>query len=273
MFLHTYLPNPILMHIGRLTVHWYGLFLALGALAGYFVFVKLGRRYGFKTIELENLFFVTIFVGLIGARLYHVLNEWAYYTKHPGEIVQLWNGGLAIHGALIAGVVVFILFARMKKRSFWLIADIAAPAVVIGQAIGRWGNYFNQELFGRPTSLPWGIPINQLNRPFEYFNNTYFHPTFLYEFLGSLVVFGILLLLHRRRLASSKQDGAIIAQTSGIIAVIYLITESLVRIGTESLRIDRVPLIGGIRLPLLVSAAIALTAAVILFFRLRKRRT
>ncbi|MFH0828756.1 MAG: prolipoprotein diacylglyceryl transferase [Candidatus Kerfeldbacteria bacterium] len=272
MFLHTFLPNPILAHFGRLTIHWYGLFLALGALAGYIVFIKLGRRYGFKTIELENLFIVTILVGLIGARLYHVFNEWSYYTQHPREILSIWNGGLAIHGALIAGIIVIILFARMKKRSFWLIADIAAPAVVIGQAIGRWGNYFNQELFGKPTNLPWGIPIDQLNRPFEYFNNTYFHPTFFYEFIGSLIVFGLLLFLHRRRLTASQKDSNAIAKTAGIIAVVYLITESLVRMGTESLRIDRVPLIAGIRLPLLVSALIAITAAAILFFRLRKRR-
>lgn len=269
MFLHTFRPNPILAHIGSLTLHWYGLFLALGALAGFFVFIKLGKRYGFRGADLENLFFITIIAGLIGARIYHVLNEWSYYTAHPNEILSIWNGGLAIHGALIAGVIVFILFARAKKLSFWLLTDIAVPALAIGQAIGRWGNYFNQELYGKPTSLPWGIPIEPLNRPLQYLNSAYFHPTFLYESLGSLLVFGLLLYMHKRLTATYTKKAGEAVTRAGMITFVYLITESFVRIGSELLRIDRVPTIGGVRLPLLVSIGIALAAGVLIAVRMR----
>ncbi len=270
MFLHTYIPDPILGHIGRLTVHWYGLFLAVGALAGYLVYVKLGRKYGLKQFDLENLFFIEIVAGLIGARLYHVLNEWTYYAKHPSEIMSVWNGGLAIHGALIAGLLVAWWFTRVKKLPFWLIADIAVPALAIGQAIGRWGNYFNQELFGGPTSLPWGIPIEQLNRPIQYINDVYFHPTFLYESLGSIAVFVMLILLHRKKLAQRNASGTSPLPV-GVIALAYFAAESIVRVLTETLRVDRVPLIFNVRLPLLVGLLIAIGASVILIRRIRKQ--
>ena len=273
MFLHTFNPNPILAHLGSFTIHWYGLFLALGALAGYVVFIKLGQRYGLKGTSLENLSFIAVIAGLVGARLYHVLNEWSYYAAHPNEILSIWNGGLAIHGALIAGLIVFFVYARRKKMSFWLLTDIAVPALALGQAIGRWGNYFNQELYGRPTSLPWGIPIEPLNRPLQYMNDKFFQPTFLYESLGSLAVFVLMLYLHKRLLAGTQQgkDSHGIVRNAGFIALVYFIVESLVRAGTELLRIDRVPSIGGVRLPLLVSLAIAIAAGVILFVLIRRR--
>jgi len=273
MFLHTFNPNPILAHLGSFAIHWYGLFLAVGALAGYLVFIRLGRRYGIKVADLENLFFFTLIAGLVGARIYHVLNEWSYYAAHPGEILSIWNGGLAIHGALIAGLVVFLLFARKKKLSFWLLADIAAPALALGQAIGRWGNYFNQELYGGPTSLPWGIPIEPLNRPLQFLDDKFFHPAFLYESLGSFAVFVLMVYLHRRFLAGTKNgsDNRSVVRGAGFIALTYLITESLVRAGTELIRIDRVPTIADVRLPLLISIAIALAAGVALFMLMRRR--
>ncbi len=273
MFLHTFNPNPILAHLGSFTLHWYGLFLAVGTLAGYIVFIKLGKRYGLKNADLENLFFIAIVFGLIGARIYHVLNEWSYYAAHRNEILSIWNGGLAIHGALIAGFVVFLLFARRKKVSFWLLADIAAPALAIGQAIGRWGNYFNQELYGGPTSLPWGIPIEPLNRPLQFLDEKFFHPAFLYESIGSFAVFALMLYLHKRFLAGSKRgtDNRTVVHGAGLIALTYLITESLVRAGTELVRIDRVTTIAGVRLPLLMSIAIALAAGIALYMLLRRR--
>lgn len=268
MFLHTYNPQPILDSLGPLTVHWYGLTLSLAALAGFFVLRQLGRRYGLRLSDLETLFFWIVIAGIIGARLYHVLNEWGYYTAHPADIVKIWNGGLAIHGGVLAGLVVVYFFARKKKISGWLLADLLAPALALGQAIGRWGNYFNQELFGRPTDLPWGIPIDAFNRPPEYILSKYFHPTFLYESLGSLAVFVILIILHRKRLNQKNNHTAFPA---GLIVLIYFIMEPLVRIGTEWLRIDRVPIIAGVRLPLLVSIIIAMTASVLLFRKIREK--
>lgn len=264
MFLHTYSPQPILAHLGSFTVHWYGLFLSLGALAGFIAFRWLGKRHGLKTADVESLFFWMIVAGLVGARLYHVVNEWQYYATHPTEILSIWNGGLAIHGGLLAGLGVLVLFARRKHISAWLLADLAVPAVAIGQAIGRWGNYFNQELFGRPTDLPWGIPIEPLNRPIEYLQYSHFHPTFLYESLGSLAVFVVLMMMHRRLPVGP------VAKNAGLIALTYFMAESVIRSVTEWLRIDRVPLVADVRLPLLVSLAIAATAAFILFRRLKK---
>lgn len=288
MFLHTFHPQPILAHLGPLTIHWYGLFLSLAALAGYVVFQWIGRRYGFKPSQLEVLFFWTILFGIIGARLYHVSNEWSYYAAHLKEILSVWNGGLAIHGGLVAGLLVFAFYARRTKRSFWLLADIAAPAVALGQAIGRWGNYFNQELFGKPTNLPWGIPIDTLNRPIEYSSFSYFHPTFLYESLGSLIVFLLLLALHRTRLRRSVNAPSVTTQHqpskeshmkfiatggAGFIILVYFILESLLRHGTELLRVDRVPVVFGVRLPLLVSLAIAVASAIALLIKFKRQKT
>ncbi|MBI4093162.1 MAG: prolipoprotein diacylglyceryl transferase [Candidatus Kerfeldbacteria bacterium] len=270
-FLHTYNPQPIVATFGPFTVHWYGLFLALGALAGYLTFRSLGRRYGLNVADLETLFFWLVIAGVVGARIYHVLNEWSFYVAHPLDIVKIWNGGLAIHGALLAGLIVIVLFARRKKLSAWLLLDLAAPAVAIGQAIGRWGNYFNQELFGRPTGLPWGIPIEPLNRPPLYLTSQYFHPTFLYESVGSFLVFAALIMLHRR--ARRSRDGSgkgTFFLPAGMIALVYFMAESIVRMAAESLRIDRVPLILGARLPLLVSIVIAGGAAILLIRKIRQ---
>ncbi|MBI4426212.1 MAG: prolipoprotein diacylglyceryl transferase [Candidatus Kerfeldbacteria bacterium] len=266
IFLHTFQPPPVLARVGPFTIHWYGLFLSLGALAGYVVWLRLGRAYRLKSVQLETLFFLTVLAGFVGARLYHVLNEWPYYAARPTEILAIWNGGLAIHGALLAGLAVFMVYARRAKLSFPLLADIVVPAVALGQAIGRWGNYFNQELFGRPTALPWGIPIEIVKRPPELVTSEFFHPTFLYESIGSLLVFVILIFLHRRRLAGPEPRGRV---SYGIIALIYFIAESLVRTVTELLRVDQVPLVAGVRLPLLVSILIALLAAVILVRRMK----
>lgn len=275
MFLHTFQPQPIIAHLGSLTIHWYGLFLSLGALAGYVVFVRLGKRYRLSGSELELLYFWTIVAGIVGARLYHVLNEWSVYAQRPSLIPQIWNGGLAIHGAMIAGFFVLLWFGIRRKISVWLLADIAVPALAIGQAIGRWGNYFNQELFGKPTALPWGIPIEPLNRPIQYLSIPYFHPTFFYESLGSLIVFGALLWLHRiqlqRRDRKKNNTPASRWFRIGTITIVYLFLESLIRVGTEFLRVDRVPTVFNLRLPLLVSAALAI-AAVVLFF-LQSRRS
>lgn len=268
MFLHSWHPEPFVANIAGFGVHWYGLLLAIGALAGYWVASRLGRRYGITNDRITDLAFFLLLAGLIGARLYHVTNEWAFYSAHPGEIVKIWNGGLAIHGAVIAGIVVLWLFGRRTKTDPWLLADIIAPALALGQAIGRWGNYFNQELFGRPTSLPWGIPIDPIHRPLQYAQAAYFHPTFLYESLGSAVIVLILVWLHRQR--TNQAPPWTWWRTSGTIALTYLAISSLLRIGTEVLRIDRVPVIAGVRLPLLSSIIIIILAAGVWMWRSRQ---
>jgi len=160
-----------------------------------------------------------------------------------------------------------------NRVSIWLWLDAVAPALALGQAIGRWGNYFNQELFGRPTNLPWGIPIAEFNRPVQFFNEQFFHPTFLYESVLNLIIFVVLIILHIRRIRArhSRAGGnpEIPDQTrddrqAGSIFLIYLILYSLVRIFTETLRLDETITIVGIRLPQIVSGLIILASVYLL---------
>ncbi|MFH1170975.1 MAG: prolipoprotein diacylglyceryl transferase [bacterium] len=266
LFLHTFHPSPVLASIGPFLVRWYGLFLMLAALAGYVVTLRIAKRDGWSSDAVLSLFVLTLLAGVLGARLYHVLNEPMYYAAHPLEIIKIWHGGLAIHGGLIAGVLVLWGFARRWRLSLLQLTDLAAPGIAIGQAIGRWGNYFNQELFGRPTELPWGIPINPANRPAEQTTAEFFHPTFLYESLWECAVFVLLLYLHRRRQRMGRTDRL----HPGIITFAYLGLASIGRMGTELLRIDQTPHLFGIRLPLLVSGALILVAIAGLWYGVRR---
>lgn len=259
MFLHTWTPSPIVFSFGAFELRWYGLLLALGAVAGLALLRHLGRQRGFRAADLIDLFAWLTVAGFIGGRLYHVLNEFSYYLNHPTQIWMVWEGGLGIHGAIIAGLITLLIFTRRKKLEFWKLLDILTPALALGQVIGRWGNYFNQELFGRPTSFPWGIPIEPANRPTQYITAEYFHPTFIYESLGSLAIVALLLWLHRTK-----------RLPTGIVALTYFILYAVLRIVTESFRIDQTPLIAGLRLPILFSGVMMMAAVTLLIYRLRR---
>lgn len=252
MLLHTFSPSPIIFILGPFYLRWYGLLLGIGAALALWITLRLGRQRDMPEDDILNLGARTIIIGFLGARLYHVLNEPHYYWQHPGEILQVWHGGLAIHGGLIAGLVTIFVYCRRRSLQLWAMTDLVAPGLILAQAIGRWGNYFNQELFGRPTNLPWGIPIDPAYRPPNAATNVYFHPTFLYESLWDAGVFLLLFALARR----SKQRRL----PDGVVTTLYLFLYALGRFGTELLRIDDVPIIGGVRLPLLVSGALVLVA-------------
>ena len=259
MFLHTWSPPPVLVSVGGLTIHWYGLFLAIGAAAGWWLARWMANRRGLPVHHLDQLLLWLIIGGLIGARLYHVANEWPYYQARADQIFKLWEGGLAIHGALIAGIIIVWLYVRSHKLAFWQLTDVIVPGLALGQAIGRWGNYFNQELFGRPTALSWGIPIEPINRLAAFQNQTYFHPTFLYESLGNLLIVVLLVWLTRRR---QKQHPAISWARPGIVTLAYFLLYGILRMVTESVRIDRTPIIAGVRLPIIVSGLIVAAALI-----------
>ncbi len=267
MFLHTWHPQPLIATIGGLQVHWYGLFLAAAALVGIGIVQLIGKRYKLDTNKLFDLALIILVVGFIGARLYHVLNESAYYREHASEILKVWNGGLALHGGLVGGGLALLVMAKRWKWDGWLLADILVPAFAAAQAIGRWGNYFNQELFGRPTGRPWGIPIDVLNRQPPYITQEFFHPTFLYESLGLITIAAVLMFLHTRRW---KKTSTTKNTQYGSIALAYLVLAAVLRIGVETLRIDRTPVIGGIRLPILIAGAILLFSLTTLFIRYRR---
>lgn len=255
LFLHTFHPSPLIATIGPFVLRWYGVTLAIGALLGFFTIRFLVKRSGWSSDAALMLFFVTLVVGFIGARLYHVLNEPAYYWERPAEIIQVWHGGLAIHGGLLFGVLALWWFARRWHVPLLRLTDFFAPAIAIGQSVGRWGNYFNQELFGRPTTLSWGIPIDPANRPSGFETIEYFHPTFLYESLWELGVFLLLLFVLTR--PQVRQ---------GIATFAYLGLAALGRMATESLRIDATPIVFGVRLPLLVSGMLVVVAILGLWY-------
>jgi phosphatidylglycerol:prolipoprotein diacylglycerol transferase len=182
------------------------------------------------------------------ARLYYVIFKWDYYSQHPQEIIAIWQGGIAIYGAIIGGTLATLIFAKIKQVKFWDLADVATPSLVLGQAIGRWGNFFNSEAFGGPIdpSLPWKLYIPSNRRPEGLIDNEYFHPTFLYESLWNLGIFGLLMLLFNRSLTSRKP------LKNGSLFMIYLITYGLGRFWIEGLRMDSL-MLGSLRISQVVS--------------------
>jgi len=261
-FLHTFLPKAILISFGSVDVYWYGLLIVTGILTAIAVTLKLAKFYNIKKDTIMDLAFWLATSGIIGARIYHVLLEWKYYIVNPIDIFKIWQGGLAIHGGIIAGIIVIWLYCRKHKLNGWLIASLIAPGLALAQAIGRWGNYFNQEIIGRPTDLPWGIPIDFANRPIEYINNIYFHPAFLYESIGNLIIFLILIAIHIYIIKKSVTSYALCVTS-------YAILYSLLRFATEFIRTDQTPIIIGLRFPQIISLMTILASAIFLAAKLK----
>jgi phosphatidylglycerol:prolipoprotein diacylglycerol transferase len=201
-------PVAFRLPILGLPIYWYGIITVICILVGCFVGTIEAKRRGQNPDHVWNGLILVIIFGVIGARLYHVISSpqglmrgFDYYLQHPVEIFMIRQGGLGIFGAIAGGILAVFVYARWQKLSFPMWLDIAAPGLALGQAIGRWGNFFNQELYGYPTTVPWGIPIDQRFRLPQYANlpeSTRFHPTFLYESIWNLVVFLILMYVARR---------------------------------------------------------------------------
>ncbi|MGI9048955.1 MAG: prolipoprotein diacylglyceryl transferase [Rubrobacteraceae bacterium] len=253
-------PSPIMFKLGPLQLHYYGLFIALGIAAGTWLAGRELERKGYDgALALDSLFF-TLIPAFIGARLYHVITDYELYRGHPFPgVFEIWNGGLGIYGGVIGGFLGVLLFSRVRGISPLVFADAAAPGLVLGQAVGRWGNYFNQELFGLPSKLPWAIRIAPENRPAGYANVTSFQPTFLYESIWDIIV-ALALLWIARRFASRLR--------AGDIALLYVSLYSLGRFFVESLRIDTTGfMVGPIRGNLFVESILVLGAALFLLLR------
>lgn len=257
-------PSPVVFEVGSFVFNYHGLFIALGIIVGTWItWRQLAARGHVGAMVLESLFFV-IPSGIVGARLYHIVTEYDRYAGRLTSAVQVWDGGLAIYGAVAGGFVGLLTFCWFRDASPLVFADAAAPGLVLAQAIGRWGNYFNQELFGRPSNLPWAIRIAPENRPVQYADSTSFHPTFLYEaFWDVLVCLALLWVAHRFARQAMKGD----------IFLLYIILYSIGRFFIETLRIDPSFLVGGvIRGSVFVSGALTLSAASFLFLRHRTGR-
>lgn len=238
-------PGPILVEIGPLTIRWYGLLIASAVLIGVSLSQYLAKRRHINPDLLGDLAIWLVVGAIPAARLYYVLFEWQSYAQNPGRIIAIWEGGIAIHGAILGGIVAALIFARIKKISFWQLADLVAPSLILGQAIGRWGNFFNSEAFGGPTDLPWKLYIPPERRPPGLVEFEYFHPTFLYESLWDLAVFALLLTLFFRSLHGLRLK-------VGTLFLVYLIAYSLGRFWIEGLRTDSL-MLGPLRIAQVVS--------------------
>jgi len=223
--------------------------MSISIVIGFFLTIKLSKKYQIDSEKIWQLAPYLIFFGFIGARVYHVLSEINYYFFHPLEVFYVWQGGLGIFGAIIAGILVLYFFSRKYQLSFWLLVDILTPALVLGEAIGRWGNWFNQENFGQPTNLAWGIPIDWQNRPIEYLSYEYFQPTFLYQSIWNLFLFLFLFFLIIREPNSGKDKSF----KRGYIFSFYLILYSIGRFLIEFLRINYQPMFLGLRLAQIIT--------------------
>lgn len=239
--------NPVAFTIFGSDIRWYGLLIAAAVLIGTVLAMKESKRKGLNEETLIDFLLFAIPAAIVGARLYYVIFSWDTYKNNPMQIFNIRGGGLAIHGAIIAGVIVAIIFCRVKKNSFWQLLDIVAPSLVLGQAIGRWGNFANQEAHGGPTDLPWGIIIN----------GEKVHPTFLYESIFNIIIFMFLMWYKKK----SKVDGEIF--------LLYFPLYSLGRFFVEGFRTDSL-MLGPIRVAQLLSIFIIITCVLLLQYR-RKR--
>lgn len=222
--------DPIVFTIGSLPVHWYGLILGFGALAGLFLCIREGKRFGISQEFFMDMLLLGLPSAIIGARIYYVAFKWDEYKGNPIDVFKIWNGGIAIYGALIGAIICAFFYFRHKGYPFWRIVDIAAPGLLAGQMIGRWGNFVNQEAYGgiveesflrNNLHLPDFI-VNQM-----YIGDAFHHPTFLYESLWSLLGIALLLILRRQKFVRA-----------GEIFLSYFIWYSIGRFFIEALRTD-----------------------------------
>jgi len=243
--------GPIAFEIFGVPVAWYGVIISGGLLIAALVAMKEAKRVGLYDDIIIDVLIFALPAAIIGARLYYVIFMWDYYSQNPSEILRIRSGGLAIHGAIIAAAIVGAIFAKFKGVSFRKLADVCAPSIILGQAIGRWGNFVNQEAHGGPTDLPWGIMIN----------GEKVHPTFLYESLWNFAVFAFLLWYGRNRV-----------KARGEVFVLYTALYSVGRFFIEGLRTDSL-MMGPFRVAQLISIFIIVVSAIIIVWLRKSNKT
>ncbi len=245
-------PGDTFLNLGFLTIRWYGLLISISVVIGLFISKKLAKSRNINPKYISDILPSLIISSIIGARVYYVIFEWRQYSGKNfftsfdlfNNVIQIpsflaiWQGGIAIHGGLIGGFLCILFFCKSKNIHLKTFIDILIPSITIGQSIGRWGNFFNNEAFGIPTDLPWKLFIPIQNRPIEFINYQFFHPTFIYESLWNFLIFILLITIFYQQ--NNKNS-----VRPGFISCLYLIGYSFGRFWIEGLRID--PLcIGGI---------------------------
>ncbi len=252
--------NPVMLTIYGIEIKWYSFFILVGILISIFLIEKEAKRFNISKNDIFDMCFYAIIFGIIGARLYYVLFNISYYKDHLLEILEVWNGGLAIHGGLIFGTITIILYAKHKNLNFMRILDIVVPAVILAQCIGRWGNFFNSEAHGFATTYNF---LNKLHIPEfvikgMHINGTYYLPTFYLESLWCLLGFIVLIII--RRLKYIKV---------GDITCLYLMWYSFGRFFIESWRTDSL-MLGGFKIAQILSIALFVGSLIFIIYLHRR---
>lgn len=222
--------DPVAFSFFGIDVYWYAILIVSGVLLGAKFAQKEFVRRGLSEDFVYDMLFVVLPAAIIGARLWYVIFEWQYYVQNPSQIINLRGGGLAIHGGIIGGILALYFFTRNKDISLMDMVDVIAPSLALGQAIGRWGNFINQEAHGGPSDLPWAIMIDGKS----------YHPTFLYESLGDFLIF-LFLIFYRKK-----------NPEKGKVSAIYFISYGVLRFFVEAMRTDSL-MLGSLRVAQLIS--------------------
>jgi phosphatidylglycerol---prolipoprotein diacylglyceryl transferase len=256
-------PSPVAFEVGPFALSYYGFLVALGIVAATWLTGRELARKGYDgaySLALEALLFV-VPLGLVGSRISYVMANYDLYASDPiPGVFKVWVGGLEIYGGLVGGFVGLVIFCGLRDVGMLAFADAAAPGAVLGQAIGRWGDYFNQELFGKPSELPWAVRIAPGNRPAEFADVTSFHPTFLYESIWDVLVCLILLWV-TRRFGGGLRDGSVFLLYVVLYSVGYLAVDALRLVSTV------LPLVGSVRGGLFVCGVLVVGSALVLVLR------
>lgn len=257
-------PSQGVWHLGPVPIRGYALSIILGIVFAIWLGERRWVARGGKAGDVSDLAIWAIPFGLVGGRLYHVITDWELYFgegRNPVTALYVWRGGLGIWGAIALGIVGIWIGARLRGIKLLPLLDALAPGVLVAQALGRWGNWFNQELYGRPTDLPWGLEIDVANRPSQYLDVATFHPAFLYECLWNLGAFAVLIWLDRRfRLGHGR------------VAALYVMLYTAGRGWIENLRIDDVQMNDVLGLRLNVWTSIVLFVLAAIYFVVSARR-
>ncbi|WP_147804357.1 prolipoprotein diacylglyceryl transferase [Alkalicoccus halolimnae] len=260
MFLTAQPLDPIAFEIGPLTIFWYGILIGLGAFLGYLLTNREMKKRGLPADMLADLLMFALPAAIIGARIYYVIFRWEQFADNPISAFAIWEGGLAIHGALIASVITGLIFAKVRKVSFWKLADITAPGILLGQAIGRWGNFMNQEVYGGevPRSFLENMMLPNFIIEQMFINGAYHHPTFLYESVWNIL--GVALLLYLRRWNLRR----------GELFITYFIYYSIGRLVIEGIRTDYLLLFGVLRTAQVLSITLIIAGIILIIYRRKK---
>ena len=242
--------NRVAFTLFGMDIMWYGILLAIGMIAAIFIALRESKRLGIKEDDILNIAMIAIPCGIIGARIYYVIFNWSFYSGNFSEILNFRGGGLAIHGGILAGVLAGFIYTKVKKLNFFKVADCVILGLPLAQAIGRWGNYLNQEAHGGPTDLPWGIMVDGVK----------VHPTFLYESIWNVGVFIFLFLFRKKQ----KYEGQILVN--------YVILYSIGRFFIEGLRTDSL-MLGPLKMAQVISILFIICGVVLNYVLSKKYKT